>query len=81
MSPRRSATSPGCNQKQGAVRRGRAALERALAIHEKALGAEHPDTAASLNNLANLYYATGPYAEAEPLYSGRWRSSREGAVA
>ncbi|MGY4356327.1 tetratricopeptide (TPR) repeat protein [Bradyrhizobium sp. i1.3.1] len=39
-----------------------------LAIREKALGPEHPDTARSLNNLALLYTATGAYAKAEPLY-------------
>jgi CHAT domain-containing protein len=33
--------------------------ERALAIREKALGAEHPDVATSLNNLAALYHAQG----------------------
>ncbi len=29
---------------------------------------EHPDTATSLNDLAELYEATGDYAKAEPLY-------------
>jgi tetratricopeptide (TPR) repeat protein len=43
-------------------------LERALAIREKVLGPEHPDTARSLNNLAFIYDATGAYAKAEPLY-------------
>ena len=42
--------------------------QRALAIAEKALGPAHPDTAGSLNNLAELYRATGAYAKAEPLY-------------
>ena len=42
--------------------------QRALAIREKALGPEHPDTATSLNNLAVLYEAMGDYAKAEPLY-------------
>jgi hypothetical protein len=32
------------------------------------LGADHPDVAASLNNLAGLYRAQGRYGEAEPLY-------------
>jgi len=42
---------------------------RALAIREKALGAEHPDVAQSLNSLAGLYYYNqGKYAEAESLY-------------
>jgi tetratricopeptide (TPR) repeat protein len=32
------------------------------------LGPEHPATAASLNNLSELYRAQGKYEEAEPLY-------------
>ena len=43
-------------------------FQRALAIREKVLGPEHPDTAHSLNNLAGLYRTTGAYAQAEPLY-------------
>ena len=43
--------------------------QRALAIREKVLGPEHPDTATSLNNLAGLYRDTGAYTKAEPLYS------------
>ncbi|HAX74953.1 MAG TPA: kinesin, partial [Cyanobacteria bacterium UBA11372] len=42
--------------------------QRALAIREKALGSEHPDVAASLNNLGLLYIQMGNYAQAEPLY-------------
>ena len=41
---------------------------RGLDIRERALGPDHPDTAASLNNLALLLKAKGNYAEAEPLY-------------
>jgi tetratricopeptide (TPR) repeat protein len=41
--------------------------QRALAISEKALGPEHPGTAATLNNLAVLYRELGRQAEAEPL--------------
>ena len=41
---------------------------RSLQIRETQLGADHPDTAQSLNNLANLYYAMGRYSDAEPLY-------------
>jgi tetratricopeptide (TPR) repeat protein len=41
---------------------------RALAIREKALGPDHPDTANSLNNLALLYDNQGRYDDAEPLY-------------
>ncbi len=41
---------------------------RALAIREKELGPEHPDTTESLNNLAMLLDDIGDYAEAESLY-------------
>jgi CHAT domain-containing protein/Tfp pilus assembly protein PilF len=39
-----------------------------LAIREKALGPDHPHTAASLANLAGIYDAQGRYSEAETLY-------------
>jgi tetratricopeptide (TPR) repeat protein len=42
--------------------------QRALAIREKQLGPEHPNTATSLNNLAGLYRRQGKYEQAEPLY-------------
>src|SRR5258708_1212199 len=32
------------------------------------LGADHPDTAQSLNNLAGLYHTQGKYEQAEPLF-------------
>jgi tetratricopeptide (TPR) repeat protein len=41
---------------------------RALSIHEQVLGAKHPFTAASLNNLALLLDSKGDYATAEPLF-------------
>jgi len=43
-------------------------LQRALAIRERVLGADHPDTANSLNNVATLYQNQGRYNEAEPLF-------------
>jgi tetratricopeptide (TPR) repeat protein len=44
-------------------------LKRALAIREKVLGPEHPDTATSLNNLAFLLIAAqGDLTQAKPLY-------------
>jgi eukaryotic-like serine/threonine-protein kinase len=45
-----------------------ALYERALAIREKALGPDHPEVAASLNNLALVQYATGRYVDARELY-------------
>jgi tetratricopeptide (TPR) repeat protein len=42
--------------------------KRALTISEQQVGAEHPDTATSLNNLALLYKNQGKYEDAEPLY-------------
>ncbi|KAM3101157.1 tetratricopeptide repeat protein [Phormidesmis sp. 146-12] len=41
---------------------------RSLQIREQQLGGDHPDTATSLNNLAQLYDSQGRYEAAEPLY-------------
>ena len=43
-------------------------LQRALAIREQQLGSTHPDTATSLDNLAEIYRYQGKYTEAEPLF-------------
>ncbi len=43
-------------------------MERSLAIDERGLGLDHPDVAASLNNLAALYQDQGDYARALPLF-------------
>ncbi len=43
-------------------------LARAVAIREKALGPDHPDVAATLNNLGSVYKEQGRYEEAEPLH-------------
>ena len=43
-------------------------LRDALAIREKALGPEHPDTARSLNDLADLLRDQGDFAGARPLH-------------
>ena len=42
--------------------------DEALSITRRVLGADHPNTAVSLNNLAALYRAQGRYEDAEPLY-------------
>jgi Tetratricopeptide repeat len=41
-----------------------------MAIREKVLGSQHPDTPASLNNLALLLKDQGDLAAAQPLASG-----------
>ncbi|HEU4321779.1 MAG TPA: tetratricopeptide repeat protein [Roseiflexaceae bacterium] len=42
--------------------------ERALAINERVLGPDHPETAATLHNLASLHQNQGEYDQARPLY-------------
>ncbi len=53
---------------QGLFEPGLQWSELALAISEKQLGPDHPDTGTSLNNLAGLYESMGRYEAAEPLY-------------
>ncbi len=43
-------------------------LLHARTMYERTLGPDHPNVAAVLDNLANLYRAQGRYAKAEPLY-------------
>jgi len=43
-------------------------LKACLQMTKQRCGADHPHTANSLNNLAELYYAMGRYSEAEPLF-------------
>ncbi|MEH2395933.1 tetratricopeptide repeat protein [Nostoc sp.] len=43
-------------------------LKQCLEVTKKRFAEEHPDIAASLNNLAELYVFQGRYSEAEPLY-------------
>jgi hypothetical protein len=42
-------------------------MQRVVAIFEKSLGADHPNVATALNNLAQLLKATNRLGEAEPL--------------
>jgi tetratricopeptide (TPR) repeat protein len=55
-------------QGRAAYSAARPFLERALAIREKALGPEHPDTATRLNNLALLLQDQGDPAAARSLF-------------
>ena len=62
-----------------AYRSVRPMFERALAIREKALGAEHPDSASSLNNLAILLRDQGDLAAARrrhPAHQARRHGGR-----
>ncbi len=63
-----AAKRPGLLQEQGDLAAARPLFERALAISEKVLGPEHPDTANKLNNLAGLLWDKGDLAAARPLY-------------
>ena len=53
---------------QGQYRLAEPLYKQSLEIRRTALGEDHPDFAASLNNLALLYHSMGRYEEAEPLY-------------
>ena len=52
----------------GSYAAARPYYERALAIRQQALGADHPATARSLNNLGALLDTMGDYAAARPYY-------------
>jgi CHAT domain-containing protein/tetratricopeptide (TPR) repeat protein len=54
--------------RQGHYAEGIASAKQALHVAENIFGADHPDVAESLNNLAVLYREQGQYAQAEPLY-------------
>src|SRR5208337_598128 len=55
-------------QDQGKYAEAEAMHRHALAIVLKALGADHPDTATSYNNLAATLYEQGKHAEAEAMF-------------
>jgi len=52
---------------KGLYREAEPLLRRALAIDEQSFGADHPNVATALNNLAQLLQATSRLTEAEPL--------------
>ncbi|GAB6038814.1 hypothetical protein JCM15519_33730 [Fundidesulfovibrio butyratiphilus] len=53
---------------QGKYKQALQPAREALAIREKALGPEHPDTAVTVSVLADITQADGDYAAAKPLY-------------
>jgi tetratricopeptide (TPR) repeat protein len=56
------------NQAKGDPRSAERLLRQALAIAQRGLGPDSPDTAGVLNNLAAVLESEGNYAEAESLY-------------
>jgi tetratricopeptide (TPR) repeat protein len=52
---------------QGQYDRAIATAKKALELAEQTLDPNHPIVAASLNNLAGMYFAQGRYADAVPL--------------
>ena len=76
---RASTTSPSCCRPRATYAEARPLYERALAIREKALGPEHPDAAASLNNLAGLLEAQGDLRGGAAALRARAGDPREGA--
>ena len=65
--PSASTTSLICLRQRTSMPRAEPLYQQAVEIVRTTLGAEHPDYATSLNNLASVLQATGRYAEAEPL--------------
>ena len=53
---------------QGNYDRAVVVAQKALEVAKENVGPDHPNVAASLNNLAGLYKTQGDYAKAEPLY-------------
>ncbi len=64
------------NERHGQLREVEALYRRASETYERVLGAEHPDTLTTLNNLAGLYQDQGKYEEAQELYE-RVREANE----
>ena len=51
--------------------------EDCLAQRRASLGANHPDTLSSMNNLATLYYSQGDYAKALIFYEEAMKAAEE----
>jgi non-specific serine/threonine protein kinase/serine/threonine-protein kinase len=65
---RLQATIGSVDTELGLYRDAQPLLETALQTRRRVVGQDHPDTLASANALANLYWYQGQYREAEPLY-------------
>ena len=64
----------------GQLKDAEALFRRALEARERTLGAEHPSTLASVNNLANCCSNMGQLKDAEALFR-RYKERREAFVA
>ncbi|KAJ5348541.1 uncharacterized protein N7506_001794 [Penicillium brevicompactum] len=53
---------------QGAYKEAEAMYRQALEVREKVFGREHPDTLASVNDLASVFERQGKYEEAEAMH-------------
>ena len=77
--PPASTTWRCCIRAQGAYAKAEPLYKRALAINEKVLGPDHPNTATSLNNLAALYRGPGCLRQGRAPLQARPGDQREGA--
>jgi serine/threonine protein kinase/tetratricopeptide (TPR) repeat protein len=60
----------------GLYAEGHPHLERSLALRQRALGPEHPETLTAMNDLATMDFYQGRYDQAEPLYQQALASLR-----
>jgi hypothetical protein len=81
IQPRASTTSQDCLGLKETMRVRSRFTSGAVAIFEKTLGAEHPPTGASLNNLGGLLESRGDYAGCEAALRTSPGDQREGAGA
>ena len=62
---------------QGDYSRAQSVYDDCLRKRDEVLGAKHPDTLLSLNNLAELYYKQGDYSRAQSVYEDCLRKREE----
>ncbi len=60
----------------GLYEEARVPLQRALDLHRRVHGSEHPGTVGAVNDLAGVYFRSGDYRRARELYEGALRTKR-----